>query len=72
MPIGLVYKEDVYRWIKILLFIQQSSLKFMSGNTWWSTNVGTKRIPDLVTFSIIFSDIPLDFHELIRTATLKI
>ena len=44
----------------------------MSGNTWWSTYVGTKRISDLVIFSIIFSDIQLDFLELIRIVPLKI
>ena len=38
----------------------------MSGNTWWSVEVGAKRLPDLVIFSKFSSEIPLDFEELIR------
>ena len=38
----------------------------MSGNTWWSTKVGAKLLSDLVIVSVFSSDIPLDFHELIR------
>ena len=38
----------------------------MSDNKWWSTKVGAKLLSYLVTFSILSSDIPLDFHESIR------
>ena len=37
----------------------------MPGNTWWSTKVGAKLLLDLVIFSILASDISLDFHKLI-------
>ena len=43
----------------------------MSGNTWWSTKVGVKLLPDLVLFSIFSSDIPLDFRESIVVVLLK-
>ena len=43
----------------------------MSGNKWWSTKVSAKLLYDLVIFSIIFSDIPIDFHELILVVPLK-
>ena len=46
--------------------MKQCPLKLMSGNTWWSVEVGAKRLPDLVIFSIFSSEIPLDFEELIR------
>ena len=75
----LVCKEYIYIFIQflgveILLFIKQCSLKFMSGNKWWSTKIGAKLLSDLVTFSIfsIFSsDIPLDFYESILVVPLK-
>ena len=35
----------------------------MFSNECWSTKVGTKLLSDVVTFSILSSDIPLDFHE---------
>ena len=35
----------------------------MSGNEWWSTKVGAKLLFDSVIFSILSSDIPLDFHK---------
>ena len=35
----------------------------MSGNEWWSTKFGAKLLSDLVIFSILSSDIPLDFHD---------
>ena len=54
-----------------MLFIKQLPLKFMFGNTWWSTKVGTKLLSDLVLFSRFYSDIPLDFHESIRAVPLK-
>ena len=38
----------------------------MSGNEWWSTKVGAKFLAHLVIFSILASDIPLDFHDSIR------
>ena len=53
--------------IEILLFIKQCPLKFMSGNWWWLTKFGAKVPSDLV----IFSDIQLDFQELIRVVLLK-
>ena len=31
----------------------------LSGNKCWSTNVGAKLLPGLVTISILFPDIPL-------------
>ena len=37
----------------------------MSGNEWWSTEVREKLLSDSVVFSILSSDIPLDFHQLI-------
>ena len=43
----------------------------MSGNKWWSTKVGAKLLSDLVKFSILSYDIPLDFHELILAVPLK-
>ena len=43
----------------------------MSGNKWWSTKVVTKFLSDLVIFSIISSDISLDFHDLIQVVPLK-
>ena len=35
----------------------------MSGNTGWSTKVVAKLLSDLVIFSILSSDIPLDLHQ---------
>ena len=35
----------------------------MFSNECWLTKVGTKLLSDVVTFSILSSDIPLDFHE---------
>ena len=35
----------------------------MFSNKWWSTEVGSKLLSDLVIFSIFSSDIPLDFHN---------
>ena len=34
-------------------------------------NLGAKLLSDLVTFLIFFSDIPLDFYELISVVSLK-
>ena len=48
---------------KEIFFIKQGPFKFMFGYEWWSTKVGVKLLSDLVVFSILFSDIPLDFHE---------
>ena len=42
----------------------------MSGNKWWSTKVA-KLLSDLVTFSILSSEIPLDFHDSIRVVPLR-
>ena len=57
--------------IKILFFTKQCLLKFMSVNTWWSTKVGAKLLPDLVIFPILSSDIPLDFHDSIQVVPLN-
>ena len=35
----------------------------MSGNKWWSANVGARFLSELVTFLILFCEIPLDFHS---------
>ena len=35
----------------------------MFGNEWGSTKVEAKLLSYLVIFSIVSSDIPLDFHE---------
>ena len=43
----------------------------MSGNKWWSTKVGAKLLPDLVIFSVLSSDIPLDFHDSIWVGSIK-
>ena len=60
--------EEIYRFItflgiEILFFIKQCSLRFMSGNKWWSTKVEAKLVSDLVMFSRHSSDIPLDFRK---------
>ena len=43
----------------------------MSGNKWWSTNVGAKLLFDLVMLSSLPSDIPLDFHNSTRVNLVK-
>ena len=43
----------------------------MSGNELWLTKVGAKLLSDLVIFSILSSDIPLDFHDLVRVVPVK-
>ena len=43
----------------------------MSGNKWLSTKVWAKLLSDLVIFSILSSEIPLDFHRSIRVVPLK-
>ena len=43
----------------------------MSDNKWWSTKVGAKLLSDLVTFSILSSDIPLDFYDSIWVMPVK-
>ena len=43
----------------------------MSDNKWWSTKVGAKLLSDLVTFSILSSDIPLDFCDSIWVVPVK-
>ena len=68
--------EEIYRFItfleiEILLFIKQCPLKFMSGNTWWSTKFGAKLLSDLVTFSIFYFDITLNFYKSIGVVPLK-
>ena len=47
----------------MLLFIEQCLLKFMPGNTWWSTKVSAKLLFDLVICLVFSSGIPLDSHE---------
>ena len=43
----------------------------MSWNKWWPAKVGTKFLSDLVIFSILYSDIQLDFHDSIWVVPLK-
>ena len=43
----------------------------MSGNKRWSTRVGGKLLSDLVIFSILSSNILLDFHDSIRVVPVK-
>ena len=43
----------------------------MSDNKWWSTKVGAKLLSDLVTLSILSSDIPLDFYDSIWVVPAK-
>ena len=43
----------------------------MSGNKWLSTKVGAKLLSNLVTFSILYSDNKLDFHDSIQVVPLK-
>ena len=43
----------------------------MSGNKWWSTKVAANLLSDLVMFSTLISDIPLDFHDSTRVVLLK-
>ena len=68
--------QKIYRFItvlriEILLFIKQCSLKFMSGNKWWSAKFDPKLLSDLVMILILSSYIPLDFHESIPVVPLK-
>ena len=50
----------------MLFFVKQCRLKSTSHNKWWSTKVGAKLQSDLVIFSILSSEIPLDFQDSIR------
>ena len=59
----------LFYWLEIL-FIKQHPLTFMSDKT-WSTKVGAKLLSDLVIFSILFSDVPLDFHDSIQVVPIK-
>ena len=43
----------------------------MSCEKWWSTKVGAILLSDLVIFSIISSNIRLDFYNLIRVVPVK-
>ena len=43
----------------------------MSGNKWWSTKVRAKLLSDLVIFSILSSEIPLDFYDSTRVVPVK-
>ena len=51
--------------------MKERPLKFMFGNEWWSTKVGAKLLSYLVIFSILSSDIPLDFREQILVVAWK-
>ena len=42
----------------------------MSGNKWWSTELGAKLPSDLVILSILSSDIPLDLHDSVQVVPL--
>ena len=54
---------DLLLFILETLFIKQCPLRFISGNTWWSTKIGAKLLSDLAIFSMFSSGRPLDFHE---------
>ena len=43
----------------------------MSGNIWWSGKDDAKLLSDLLIFSILSSDIPLNFHDLIQLVPIK-
>ena len=43
----------------------------MSGNEWWSAKVGADVLSDLVIFSILSFDIPLDFYRYILVVAWK-
>ena len=56
---------------KYYFSIKQCPLKLMSCEKWLSTKVGAILLSDLVIFSIISSNIPLDFYNLIRVVPVK-
>ena len=56
---------------EILLVNEQYLLKLLSGSNEWSTKVGAKLLSDLVIFSILSSDIPLDLHDSIWVVLAK-
>ena len=66
---------EIYRCITFLgieiVFINQCLSKFMSANIYWSIEVGSKFLSDLVIFWMFSGDTPLDFHESIRVVPLK-
>ena len=66
-----IYKFITFLGIEILVFFKQFPLKFMCGSEWWSTKVCTKFLSCLVKFSILSSDIPLDFHKQIGVVIWK-
>ena len=43
----------------------------MSGNKLWSAKIGAKLLSDLVIFSILSFEMPLDFHESMWVLLLK-
>ena len=61
-----IYKFTTYLRIEMLFFVKQCRLKFTSHNKWWSTKVGAKLLSDLVIFSILSSEILLNFQDSIR------
>ena len=65
-----MYRFITFLGIEILLFIKRFPLKFMSGNTLWSTKVDVKLLFELVIFSIFSSDIPLDFPDSVQVVPL--
>ena len=54
-----------------ITFITNFPLKLVSGNKWWSIKVAAKLLPDIFMFSILSSDISLDFHNSTWVVPLK-
>ena len=77
LTMDLVCKKYIYyyyffRDINIVYILyKQCSLKFMSGNTWWSKKYGAKLLPDLVILQYYLQIIPLDFYESLPVVPLK-
>ena len=44
----------------------------MPGNKWWSTKIGAKLLSDLIIFSILPSEIPLDMPVSVRAVLVLI
>ena len=66
-----MYRFITFLGVEILLVNEQYLLKLLSGSNEWSTKVGTKLLSDLVIFSILLSDIPLDLNDSIWVVVAK-
>ena len=58
-----IYKFITFLKAEILFLNKQFLLDFTTGNGRESVNLGENVLSDVVMFSILSSDIPLDFHE---------